>query len=106
MTWRRPDGAVVGGWRWIGAAGPPAEVLLFLGPEPVAPLPLGWDRRPPEPGLRLRVRSDALDRLGLLPAGIPPLVRRSSQLWLETEPLGDAPGGGLSRLRGRLRLER
>lgn len=106
MTWRRPDGAVVGGWRWIGAGGPSAELLLFLGPAPVAPLPLGWDRRAPEPGLRLRVRSDALERLGLLPEGIPPLVRRSSQLWLETEPAGSSPDAGISRLRGRLRLER
>jgi len=106
MIWRRPDGAVVGGWRWIGAGGPSAELLLFLGPAPVAPLPLGWDRRAPEPGLRLRVRSEALERLGLLPEGIPPLVRRSSQLWLETEPLGDSADAGISRLRGRLRLER
>jgi hypothetical protein len=107
MIWHRPDdGAVVGGWRWIGA-GPSAEVLLFLGPPPLAPLPLGWRNRPPEPGLRLRVRSEALDRLGLLPAGIPPLVRRASQLWLETEPLGDpAAGAAISRLTGRLRLER
>jgi hypothetical protein len=106
MVWRRPDdGAVVGGWRWIGT-GSSAEVLLFLGPAPVAPLPLGWGDRPAEPGLRLRVRSAELDRLGLLPAGIPPLVRRSSQLWLETEPLEKPAGAAISRLTGRLRLER
>jgi hypothetical protein len=44
MAWRRSDGAVVGGWRWLAAPrGQDAEVLFFLGPAP-APIARLRDR--------------------------------------------------------------
>ncbi|KEF42781.1 MAG: hypothetical protein ER33_04390 [Cyanobium sp. CACIAM 14] len=109
-TWRRQDdGVVLGGWRWITEPGPSPQLLLFLGPVP--------SRRPPmEPSgdpalaageLRLRVRPQALDLLGLLPEQMPDLVRRSDQLWMNAAPLPEGNATEqVSRLRGRLRLNR
>ncbi|MFM7314767.1 MAG: hypothetical protein ACKO0M_16665 [Cyanobium sp.] len=109
-TWRRSDGAIVGGWRWISAGAGEPQLLLFLGPVPPQPwLPArGLSRRQPGPGiLRLRSRPAALMALGLLPPDVPALVGRSEQLWMLAEPpTGSDPRGALSLLSGGLRVSR
>lgn len=102
ILWRRDDGVVVGGWRWL--EGPDQRrggLLLFLGPEPRASgwIPLG----PFPPGgnaLRLQLRPAAMAAAGLLPPELPPLLRRASTL----EMASGSAGSSLSRLRGRLQL--
>ncbi len=106
MAWRRSDGAVVGGWRWIAApSGQDAEVLFFLGPAPAQVRLMPSRAFPRERSLQLRVRPRALDQLGLLPADVPQVVRGSEQLWTLSEPL-TAPTVfvPVSRLRGGLSL--
>lgn len=109
-TWKREDGVVVGGWRWIRARQPEAQLLFFLGPAPAEPLlPLARTGNPlPGPGgLRLRSRPDALQRLGLLPPNVPELVRRADQLWMVAEtPNGSDPQTPFSLLTGGLRVRR
>lgn len=109
-TWKRPDGVIVGGWRWVIPSQGDPQLLLFLGPVPRSPLlPIAWaDNQLPGPGvLRLRSRPDGLQAHGLLPPDVPELVRRADQLWMVAEP----PAGGdaatsLSRLSGGLRVPR
>lgn len=109
-TWKRSDGVIVGGWRWINPSNREPQLLFFLGPVPAEPLlPIAQGERGlPEPGgLRLRSRPDALQALGLLPADVPELVRRADQLWMEAEPpVGADPTLPLSRLSGGLRVPR
>lgn len=109
-TWKRADGVVVGGWRWITPARLQPQLLLFLGPAPSGPLlPIAADgRQLPGPGaLRLRSRPEALQALGLLPTDVPELVRRSDQLWMVAEPpAGSDPASPLSLLSGGLRVPR
>jgi hypothetical protein len=106
MAWRRSDGAVVGGWRWLAAPrGQDAEVLFFLGPAPaqVGLMPTQAFAR--ERSLQLRARPQALDQLGLLPPEMPDVVRSSEQLWTLTEPLtARTIFVPVSRLRGGLTL--
>jgi len=106
MAWRRSDGAVVGGWRWLAAPrGLDAEVLFFLGPVPAQVRLMPTQAFPRERSLQLRARPRALDQLGLLPAEIPAVVRSSEQLWTLTEPLtSKAVFVPVSRLRGGLTL--
>ena len=109
-TWSRDDGAVVGGWRWLPSVGGNAQLLLFLGPVPQAPLAMIGGAAHPLPssgGLQLRSRPAALARLGMLPPDVPELVRRSSQLELEAQSLrgGMAPLP-ISQLSGRLQVSR
>jgi hypothetical protein len=109
-VWRRQDGQMVGGWRWLKGASGESQLLLFLGPEPpqvetMANTPA--DR--PAPGeLVLQVRPRALEALALLPPEMPLLVRRSDQLVLRTFPQGQGRfgGGGFSLLSGALQLPR
>jgi hypothetical protein len=109
-TWSRDDGVVVGGWRWLALPGREGQqLLLFLGPPPLAPVPMGAGAGEPQApgGLSLRVRPAALDQLGLLPAEMPLLVRRSEQLWLKASPLsgsGGQPSDPISQLKGRLQV--
>ncbi|MCP9929327.1 hypothetical protein KBY82_00860 [Cyanobium sp. AMD-g] len=101
-TWRREDGVVLGGWRWIGDNGPRPQLLLFLGPVPSRwqTMATTGEQAPGSGSLWLRVRPQGLDQLGLLPEPLPELVRRADQLAMEA-----APGpGGVSWLRGRLRV--
>lgn len=109
-TWKRTDGVIVGGWRWITSAQRDPQLLFFLGPVPADPLlPIARaDSQLPGPGgLRLRSRPDALQALGLLPAEVPELVRRADQLWMVAEPpAGADPATALSRLSGGLRVPR
>jgi hypothetical protein len=116
-----PTSTVVGGWRWLnrapgasqGAAGSaqPRELLLFLGPEPKpnqarAPQGAAWD--PARAGtLSLWAQPQALDRLGLWPPGVPPLLKRSRSLRIGARALaagGWSLGSGVSQLSGRLEL--
>jgi hypothetical protein len=106
MAWRRSDGAVVGGWRWLAAPrGQDAEVLFFLGPAPAQVGLMPTQAFPRERSLQLRARPKALDQLGLLPAEMPAVVRSSEQLWTLTEPLtARTVFVPVSRLRGGLTL--
>jgi hypothetical protein len=106
MAWRRSDGAVVGGWRWLAAPrGQDAEVLFFLGPAPAQVGLMPTQALPRERSLQLRARPQALDQLGLLPAEMPAVVRSSEQLWTLTEPLtARTVFVPVSRLRGGLTL--
>ena len=106
MAWRRSDGAVVGGWRWLAAPrGQDAEVLFFLGPAPAQVGLMPTQAFPRERSLQLRARPQALDQLGLLPAEMPAVVRGSEQLWTLTEPLtARTVFVPVSRLRGGLTL--
>ena len=106
MAWRRSDGAVVGGWRWLAAPrGLDAEVLFFLGPAPAQVGLMPTQAFPRERTLQLRARPQALDQLGLLPAEMPAVVRSSEQLWTLTEPLtARTVFVPVSRLRGGLTL--
>ena len=106
MAWRRSDGAVVGGWRWLAAPrGQDAEVLFFLGPAPAQVGLMPTQAFPRERTLQLRARPRALDQLGLLPPEMPAVVRSSEQLWTLTEPLtARMVFVPVSRLRGGLTL--
>ncbi|MEB3255210.1 MAG: hypothetical protein VKJ05_02355 [Synechococcaceae cyanobacterium] len=108
IDWQRQDGQLVGGWRWLQAPDGRAQVLFFLGPPPVAPRPMGEETLRPAAGeLRLRARPAALEAVGLLPPDLPPLLRRSEQLWVEAvPPPGVSASQPLSRLTGRLQVRR
>ena len=108
LRWRREDGQVVGGWRWVLPRAAAPQLQLYLGPEPstsAAALP------PLEAGGResqLRVRPAALAAAGLLPPELPLLVRQASQLSLVAS--SSAPGkrvlaSPLSQLTGRLQVQ-
>lgn len=107
-VWRRDDGVVVGGWQWVADRGRPSQLLFFLGPPPQAPQPINPERpfRPAAGQLWLRLRPDALAALGLLPEGMPALLQRASQIWMEVEPLPGAAASSISRLKGRLQVTR
>ncbi len=109
-SWQRDDGTVVGGWRWLSpASSREPQLLFFLGPEPSrAGTSLAWPDARPQGGvaLDLRIRPAALGALGLLPADLPLLVRRSDQLsLLSGVGQGVGRGGGRSgSLSGSLQL--
>ena len=97
-AWSREDGSLAGGWRWMPGR---QQLLLFLGPVPTS-LPLS----PPlaEASWRLRLRPQAMAKAGLLPAELPPVVRRSQQLELLGRAAGVRPGERQSALAGQLDL--
>lgn len=89
--WSREDGEAVGGWRRLGTD----RLLLFLGPSPTQTP--GW----PAPGLdrwQLSLQPKALEAVGLLPSGLPLVVKRAQRLVLQGQ------GAGQSALAGRLEL--
>lgn len=107
-TWSRADGVIVGGWRWLPAGSGQAQLLFFLGPVPQAPLALIGGPANPLPaagGLLLRSRPAALAALEMLPADVPELMRRSSQLEIEARLAGDQ-SLPISLLTGRLQVNR
>lgn len=108
IDWRRADGTVVGGWRWLQAADGRPQLLFFLGPPPPLVQAMGEETLRPNRGeLRLRARPTALEAVGLLPPDLPPLLRRSEQLWVEASPpRGMDPSLPLSQLTGRLQVRR
>lgn len=96
-TWSRDDGQLVGGWRWLADG----RLLLFLGPVPTL-----VPAQPPlaEASWRLRLQPQAMAQAGLLPEGLPPLVRRAQQVVLQGRPLGHRSGERVSALSGALSL--
>lgn len=120
--WRREDGQVVGGWRWVLPPSGTPQLLLYLGPEP-GPVPAEQastaqspSAQPPSalapPGMVnatvLRARPQALAALGLLPPELPLPVQEAAQLDLvatTTAAGGRVLGSPLSQLTGRLLLE-
>jgi hypothetical protein len=97
-TWSRPDGTVVGGWRWLATR----RLVWFLGPIPASlpavpePMDLDW---------RLQLRPQALAQVGLLPEPLPLVVRRAQAVQLQGRlERGGAYGGSQSSLSGRLVL--
>lgn len=109
-TWRRADGVVVGGWRWLGSGSQEQQLLFFLGPAPQAALePLNQAGRslPAAGELLLRSRPRALAALGLLPGEPPELVRRADQLWMRSQAqMRSGEATAISRLSGGLSLSR
>ncbi|MFM8975047.1 MAG: hypothetical protein ACKOFN_04965, partial [Vulcanococcus sp.] len=96
-TWSRDDGQLVGGWRWLADG----RLLLFLGPVPTL-----VPAQPPlaDASWRLRLQPQAMAQAGLLPEGLPPLVRRAQQVVLQGRPLGHRSGERISALSGALSL--
>jgi hypothetical protein len=107
VTWTREDGVPVGGWRWLSLGGAAPQLQFFLGPPPRG---LVGDRAlPADPagtsGLRLRMRPQLLEARGLLPPGLPEVIRKAGRL--EAEARSGRSGRSaepLSRLTGRLDL--
>ena len=108
LRWRREDGQVVGGWRWVLPKAAAPQLLVYLGPEPSATTaaisPLQGGGR----DTQLRVRPAALAAAGLLPPELPLLVQQASQLSLVAT--SSAAGqrvwaSPLSQLTGTLQLQ-
>jgi hypothetical protein len=96
-SFAREDGQLVGGWRWLASPGGNPQLLLFLGPAPAAPPAARI-----VPGeFQLRLRPSELDRLSLIPEGLPLLVRRATSLELVATATQGQP---LNQLIGRLQL--
>lgn len=111
-SWRREDGQVVGGWRWVLPASGSPQLLLYLGPEPpLAPViqALPAVGRPgASSAMVLRARPQGLAALGLLPPELPLPVQQAGQLALvaTSDPTGGRVlGSPLSQLTGRLQWQ-
>lgn len=115
ISWRREDGQMVGGWRWVLAASGQPQLLVYLGPEPASPSRAATSTAPVPalglPGLGdatvLRARPQALARLGLLPPELPQPVQQAAQLDLvaiNAASAGRALSSPLSQLTGQLQL--
>jgi hypothetical protein len=119
-TWKRSDGTVVGGWRWLLAPqgqGEP-QLLFFLGPRPgdrAAAVRAAGGTRPAEVrgaplgprDLVLLMRPGLLRERGLLPRELPEPVQRADALTLALQGNGvEAPQEGVSRVTGALHLNR
>jgi hypothetical protein len=110
--WRREDGQVVGGWRWVLPTAGTPQLVLYLGPEPRLLAPTQ-----PTPALELpgagnatvlRARPQALAALGLLPPELPLPVQQAGQLDLVATSAaagGRLLGSPLSQLTGRLQWQ-
>ena len=103
-VWRREDGEVVGGWRWLSREGAAPELLLFLGPEPPADLDPGQTAGTPDgEWLHLELRPQRLAALGLMPSQLPEPLVQADQLTVMAESSGQGRPV-VSSLRGRLQL--
>ena len=96
-SFSREDGQVVGGWRWLASPSGDPQLLLFLGTGPLAPSAARID---PD-RFQLRLQPSELDKLSLIPEGLPLLVRRATSLELAATATKGQP---LSQLTGRLQL--
>ncbi|MFN7899033.1 MAG: hypothetical protein ACK5N0_05105 [Synechococcaceae cyanobacterium] len=104
--WMRPNGDVLGGWRWLPSRTGSSELVLFLGaspPPPQALPPLG--ARPGTTLTQLRLRPSQLALRGLLPDLLPAPVQQSVQLQVQA---GGRQGKGseasFSQLTGQLQV--
>ena len=95
----RDDGTVLGGWRWQASGAGDPQLMLFLGPVPQGPGPAVPALAKQAP-LQLQLVPAGLNKLGLMPPGLPQLVRQANLLQLSLSPSNQP----LSRLTGRLRL--
>lgn len=103
--WRRDDGVVVGGWRWIERGANTPQLLLFLGPAPTQDAPgitLESSQLPRAGALRMRSRPSALAQLSLLPPQLPELVPMAAQLSFGIQP----SEGAINQLQGALQVPR
>jgi len=96
-SFSREDDQVVGGWRWLASQGGDPQLLMFLGSEPLGP---SAARIVPD-RFQLRLQPSELDKLSLIPGGLPLLVRRATSLELVATATKGQP---LSQLTGRLQL--
>lgn len=115
QTWKRSDGVIVGGWRWLPAKEPsqPGEersnrLLLFLGPPP----PLGFGLRGAFPGswtngqVQVVMRPNQLAKEQMMPTGLPPLIHAAERLdFVAGSPITGERPGEFSPLWGELRLQ-
>ena len=115
QTWKRSNGVIVGGWRWLPAKEPsqPGEdksnrLLLFLGPPP----PLGFGLRGAFPGswtngqVQVVMRPNQLAKEQMMPAGLPPLIHAAERLdFVAGSPITGERPGEFSPLWGELRLQ-
>ncbi|MFO7629750.1 MAG: hypothetical protein R6W06_09615 [Prochlorococcaceae cyanobacterium] len=106
-SWRRADGTVVGGWRWILADQQPAEpkLLFFLGPPPAADAKALLPMAPGSRALRVGMRPALLHQRGLLPPDLPAPVRSAQDLVLLLDGASSGSGSAeISWVTGDLRL--
>ena len=97
-TWSRPDGTVVGGWRWLATR----RLVWFLGPIPAS---VPQSAAHTDVDWRLQLRPQALAQVGLLPEPLPLVVRRAQWVALQGRlERGGASGGSQSSVSGRLEL--
>lgn len=101
--WRRQNGAVVGGWRWLNRPGGAPELLLFLGPAPGSEPGPALAQGAAAPLLSLGLRPRQLGALGLLPASLPGPLLQAEALELEAQRPADQ-ARAISRLWARLLL--
>ncbi len=101
-SWSRPDGTVVGGWRWLATR----RLVWFLGPIPASLPPSGPQMAAPmDVDWRLQLRPQALAQVALLPEPLPLVVRRAQSVQLQGRlERGGASGGSQSSVSGRLEL--
>lgn len=115
QTWRRADGVIVGGWRWLGSGATtgrqrsqPTRLLLFLGPPPppAALASTGWETQA-SGRLEVLMRPRALAGAGVMPASLPPLVTAAESLvMIAGHQANGSRVGTVSPLWGELRLQR
>jgi hypothetical protein len=104
--WTRPNGDVLGGWRWIPSRSGTSQLVLFLGASPTPPLaltPLGESTGTSL--MRLRLRPRQLAERGLLPPLLPELVVRAGQLQVQASGRqGKESEAAFSLLTGQLQV--
>ncbi|MFN6134636.1 MAG: hypothetical protein ACK46L_17340 [Synechococcaceae cyanobacterium] len=105
--WTRPNGDVIGGWRWIPSRSGSSQLMLYLGSPPTTAMalaPLG--ERPGADLLLLRARPRPLAERGLLPALLPELVQQAGQLQIQASGRqGKGSEAAFSLLTGQLQME-
>lgn len=112
QTWKRGDGAVVGGWRWQRASRSPGlsgaeRLVLFLGPPPpaasIGPSPANDQRS--GSGVELVMAPDQLAATGAFPTSLPPVLPAAIRLQMRSGGMGSSGRAGtISPLQGALDL--
>ncbi|EDY37411.1 conserved hypothetical protein [Cyanobium sp. PCC 7001] len=102
-VWRREDGVVVGGWRWISRPGAAPELLLFLGPDPTPAASVPVATGAEAPLLRLDLQPKGLAGLGLMPPSLPVTLINAERFTVVAERPADERRP-ISALWGRLQV--